>query len=88
MNAVRQVVDGNVLAQIIKLPKYFQSRQVEVIVMPVAQNRNRRPTTRSQLTSLLRGSNTEALTGTLSADNDIEIDQLRAERRAKYESFD
>ena len=82
MNAVRQIVDGNALAQIIKLPKYLQSRQVEVIVMPVVQDRSRRQITRSQLDALLSGSNTEALTGSLSID-DIEIDQIRAERRTK-----
>jgi len=88
MNAVRQIVDGNTLAQIIKLPKHMQSRQVEIIVMPVEQNRKRHPTTRSQLEALLIGSNTEALTGSLSAEFDAEIDQIRIERRAKYESFD
>jgi len=88
MNAVRQVVDGNALAQIIKLPKHMQSKQVEIIVMPIEENRKRRPITRSQLEVLLKGSNTETLTGTLPAEFDVEADQIRTERRAKYESFD
>ena len=39
MNAVRQIVDGNALSQIVKLPKHMQSGQVEVIVLPTTQNR-------------------------------------------------
>jgi len=88
MNAVRQVVDGNTLAQIIKLPEHMQSRQVEIIVIPVEQNRRRHPIKRSQLEALLSGSNTEALTGSLPANFDVEVDQIRIERRAKYESSD
>jgi len=88
MNAVRQVVNGDTLAKVIKLPKHLQSRQVEIIVMPVEQNVRRRPITRSQLEALLSGSNTEALTGALPAEFDVEIDQIRIERRAKYESLD
>ena len=88
MYAIRQVVDGNALAQIVKLPKHMQSGQVEIIIMPAEQNRRQHPITRSQLEALLSGSNTEALTGSLPAEFDAEVEQIRLERRARHESFD
>jgi len=88
MNTVRKVVAGSTLAQIIELPKYLQDTQVEIIVMPIVQNRSHQPVTRRQLEALLCGSDTEALTGALATDIDLDIVQLRAERRAKYESVD
>lgn len=88
MNVVRQVVDGSVLAQIIRLPKHLQSKQVEIIVMPIEQNQNRQIISRSQLEARLSGSNTEVLTGALPIEFDTEVDKIRAERRIKYENFD
>jgi hypothetical protein len=35
MDAIREIVSGNALSSIMKLPKWLHSRQVEVIVLPV-----------------------------------------------------
>jgi len=88
MNAVRQIVDSNELSQVIRLPKSLQNRQVEVIVMPIVESPIKRQITRSQLKARLSGSVTEAITGVLPDDADVNLGDLRAERRAKYESFD
>jgi hypothetical protein len=34
MDAIREIVSGNALASVIKLPKRLRDRQVEVIVLP------------------------------------------------------
>ena len=38
MDAIRQIIDGSVLAPIIKIPKSMHGRKVEVIVLPLAGN--------------------------------------------------
>jgi hypothetical protein len=38
MNAVRQIVDGNALASLIRLPRSLYDKKVEVIVLPVIDN--------------------------------------------------
>ena len=88
MTAVRHIVDSNLLSQIVELPKSFRSKQVEIIVMPVVQSKIKQQVTRSQLNALLDGSHTEAISGILTSDDDMALEDLRAERRAKYEYLD
>ena len=88
MSAVRQIVSGSILSQVISLPKNLQNSQVEVIVRPVAQKERSHPMTCEQLQRLLYGSHTEALSGVILTDDDIDLDELRAERRTKYERSD
>ena len=88
MNAVRQIVDGNELSQVVKLPRHLRDKKVEIIVFPVPDEEDKpfRTTTRSQLEAMLPGSRTEAMSGALSAAGDIDLAQIRAERLAKYEN--
>jgi len=43
MEAIRQIVDGQLLSGIITLPHYFQNRKVEIIVMPVEEKKADKP---------------------------------------------
>ena len=88
MEAVRKIVDGNALSQIVALPPFFQNRKVELIIKPIAQNQYPQLSNRNQLRALLHGSDTEALSGVITADSDFDLDALREERRAKYERLD
>jgi hypothetical protein len=38
MNAIRQFIDGDILSQIITLPKHLQNQKLEVIVFPVSES--------------------------------------------------
>jgi len=88
MNAVRKIVDGNRLNEVVKLPKFLQTSRVEIIVMPILNHQEDKSLKRSHLRTLLEGSHTAELSGALSADTNTNMDELRAERRMKYECTD
>ena len=85
MEAVRQVIDSNLLRGVVSLPKSFQQKKVEIIIF-VKEEENTLPTfTKSDIDSLLSGSITESLIGVLPRSNKT-LDDYRSERLAKYEA--
>ena len=37
MNGIKQFIDGDILSQIMELPKHLQNQKLEVIVFPVSE---------------------------------------------------
>ena len=88
METIYQVVEGKVLSQVINLPKSFQNILVEITVKPSAE-KTKPMFTRGNLRASLHGSHTESLSGILKQQPDnINLEELRRERRAKYECID
>ena len=87
MEAIRQIIDGKILNQVIALPKPMQEILVEIVVKPV-EKKARPRLTRSELRKRLRGSHTESLSGALKTNASMTLKELRAERRLKYERVD
>ncbi|MCL2321569.1 MAG: hypothetical protein FWC47_05605 [Oscillospiraceae bacterium] len=85
METVSQIVDGRLLSQVISLPKTLQNILVEVTVRPATQNPKQPILTRSTLRKQLQGSHTESLSGVL-ASVSLSLDELRMERRMKYDN--
>ena len=85
METVSQIVDGQLLSQVISLPKTLQNILVEVTVKPAAQNTKQPILTRNALRKKLQGSHTESLSGILPSVS-VSLDELRAERRMKYDN--
>ena len=84
MKAIRKIVEGNVLNQVIDLPVEMQNTLVEIVIAPVEKSINT-TLSRSELRAKLPGSHTQMLTGVLPSSAEITIAELRKERRMKYE---
>jgi len=84
MEAIHQVIDGRVLNTVVTLPKPMQNMLVEIIITPAKKQPQSRLTRRA-LRAKLQGSHTEALSGSIKANENKTLDEYRAERRAKYE---
>ena len=82
METVSKIIDGRLLSQIIELPKSLHDVFVEVTIKPVAEN-TKSMISRSELREKLGGSHTERLSGILPTEEEIDIEKLREERRAK-----
>jgi len=87
MESIQQIVDGKLLSQIIPLPESLRSIFVKITVMPAVESA-KPMITRSKLRKQLQGSHTESLSGVLQPQKDITLEELRAERRTKYERID
>jgi len=57
-------------------------------LIPDAEEKSKPILTRDELRNQLRGSHTEFLSGVLLPQPDMTLEELRAERRAKYECLD
>jgi len=79
MRAVKRIVDGKILSQVIELPRSFQNQQVEVIAYPVARRSPMPQMTKKEIADLLKGSVAESIAGIL-PDNGLSYDEMRAER--------
>jgi len=92
MESIHQIIEGKVLSQVINLPKSFQNILVEITVKPSAE-KTKQTITREDLRAQFRGSHTESLSEVLKqhidADSDVNLEELREERRTKkYECAD
>ena len=87
MESIQQIVDGKTLSQIIPLPESLRSILVKITVTPAAE-KSKPALTRTELRNQLRGSHTESLSGVLQSQPDMTLEELRAERRTKYERLD
>ena len=84
MEAVRQIVDSTLLKDIVTLPKGFQNKKVEVIVLLQEEKAIKPILTGIDINSLLKGSLTESLIGAIPQSN-LTLDDYRAERLVKYD---
>ena len=87
METIHQVIEGKALSRVIDLPKSFQNILVEITVKPSVE-KVKPMLTRDDLRAKLRGSHTEALSGILKQQPNITLEEIRKERRAKYERID
>jgi hypothetical protein len=84
MEAVKQVIDSNLLTGIIALPKFFQNKKVEITVS-VQEEKNLLPIfTMCEIDAMLEGSVAESLIGVL-PQSDLSPEDYRTERLRKYE---
>ena len=90
MEAVRQVVNSGLLDGIISLPETLKGKEVELVVYPVeTKPKTMMPKfTRKELDEMLEGSITQSLIGILSNDDEMKLEDYRAERLKKYETID
>ena len=87
MEAIRKIVEGKILNQVVALPVTMHNKLVEVIILPVEHSANS-TLKRSELRAMLSGSHTESLSGALPSDAELTVAEVRRERRAKYERAD
>jgi len=79
MEAIHQIVEGKVLSRVIDLPKSLHEKFVEITVKPI--NEKGKPLfSRNKLREQLRGSHTEALSGILKPQTEIDVDELQKEK--------
>jgi len=94
MEAVREVIDSNLLNGVISLPEKFRNQKVEVIVFlgKLDGTNESAPTKKKDLASLtkadvdemFKGSIAESLIGII-PDTGMTLEDYRAERLKKYE---
>jgi hypothetical protein len=84
MEAVRHIIDSSVLDAVISLPASLRHKKVEIIVMPTAEESSIPVMSASMLDDMLEGSLTQSLLGSV-PHSDISLDEIKAERLAKYE---
>jgi hypothetical protein len=87
VEAVRQIIDSNLLSGVIPLPKDFQNKNVEVIVFLKEEKAILPSLTKGDIDAMLKDSVTESLIGAL-PHSDISIEEYRSERLRKYECAD
>ena len=86
MVAVRQIIDSNLLNGIIQLPREFNNKKVEVVVS-VKEEKTLPSFTKEQLDEMVEKSSIRSLLGII-PDDDMTLDDYRAERLSKYERID
>lgn len=90
MEAIRQIIDSNLLNGVISLPKDFQNKKVEVIVLLTEEKFGLPQLTQltmEDIDEMLKGSVTESLIGILPNSNKT-LEEYQAERLSKYERID
>jgi hypothetical protein len=87
MPTIRHIVDGKLLNNLISLPESFHSIKLEVTITPAVEEKSQPSLTRSKLRTMLKGSVTESLSGSLPR-TDMTIEDFRAERLKKFERTD
>ncbi|MCL2518701.1 MAG: hypothetical protein FWF15_09080 [Oscillospiraceae bacterium] len=87
MEAVRQIIDSNLLNGVISLPKDFQNKKVEIIIFLKEEKTGLPIFTKNDIDAMLKDSVTESLIGVL-PQSDLSLEDYRAERLSKYERTD
>ena len=83
--AVRQVIDSDLLRGIISMPESFQNKQVEIIII-TKEKKGTLPTfTNQDIDSMLFGSVTESLIGAIPQSNKT-LEDYRSERLSKHDT--
>ncbi|GHT64092.1 hypothetical protein AGMMS50239_21160 [Bacteroidia bacterium] len=87
MEALRRIVDTDTLKTLLSLPESFRSKQVEIIVLPVVENKRSPQLTKSAIDNMLQDSITQSLIGSVPLSN-ISLDDIKKERLQKHENID
>ena len=87
MDAVRQIIDSNVLDGVITLPRLFWNKKVEIVVSLVEEDKVIPSLKIADIDALLVGSVSESLIGSI-PHSPVSLDEYRAERLGKYECAD
>jgi hypothetical protein len=87
MEFVRQIMESAALENVISLPKSFQNKKVEVIVLPIAEKMVQTKLSGNQIEEMLEGSITQSLIGAIPY-SEISLEEIREERLKKYKSAD
>jgi hypothetical protein len=87
MEALRKIIASKTLETLFPLPKSFQNRDVEIIILPVNKKKDEKlHVTRQMIDEMLPGSITQSLIGAIPF-ADISLENIRLERSQKYESI-
>jgi hypothetical protein len=85
MEALRKIIDSKSLETLIPLPKSFQNKDIEIIILPINEKKEKPHITKHMIDKMLPGSITQSLIGVIPL-SDISLDDVRLERLQKYES--
>jgi hypothetical protein len=85
MEALRKIIDSKSLETLISLPKSFRNKDIEIIILPVNEKKEKPHITRRMIDKMLPGSITQSLIGVIPL-TDISLDDARMERLQKYEN--
>jgi hypothetical protein len=86
MEALRKIIDSKALETLFPLPKSFQNKDIEIIILPVNKKEGKPYVTRQMIDEMLPGSITQSLIGAVPSSN-ISLEDIRLERLQKYESI-
>ncbi|MDR0609921.1 MAG: hypothetical protein LBG58_07420 [Planctomycetaceae bacterium] len=86
MEALRKIIDSKVLETLFPLPKSFQNKDIEIIILPVNKKREKPHVTGQMIDEMLQGSVTQSLIGAIPFSN-ISREEIRLERLQKYEDI-
>jgi hypothetical protein len=87
MASLKHIVDGKLLGSVVSLPESFLNIKLEITITPTVSDHDKTSLTRNKLRSLLKGSVTESLSGSL-PHTDMTLEDLRAERLNRFERLD
>ena len=80
MEAIRRYIDASSLMSIMALPETFKNRKLEVLVFPTEEQESKKE--KIDIESVV-----QSLIGVI-PDVDMTLEELREERRHKYEAVD
>ena len=78
MEAIRKYIDASSLITVMALPETFKNRKLEVLVFPMEEQESEKTDIESVVQSLI---------GAIPA-TDMSLEEMREERRLKYETVD
>ncbi len=78
MEAIRKYIDANSLMAVMALPETFKNRKLEVLVFPMEEQESEKTDIESVVQSLIGAIPT----------TDMSLEEMREERRLKYETVD
>jgi hypothetical protein len=73
MEALRKIIDSKSLETLIPLPKSFQNKNIEIIILPINEKKETPHITRHMIDEMLSGSITQSLIGIIPL-SDISLD--------------
>jgi hypothetical protein len=87
MGAVKQIISSDLLNGVVRLPKVFQNKKVEIIIM-LAEEKTTLPSLKKEsIDAMIKGSVTESLIGALPRLS-LSLEDYRSERLNRYERVD
>lgn len=86
MEALRKIVDSKALETLFPLPKSFKNKEIEIIILPINEKKEKPYVTKQMIDKMLPGSITQSLIGAVPLSG-ISIGDIRLERLQKYENI-